>query len=139
VPTDSFAQHHTLLLTTGIAVVLALASIIGVGLKITVAKRQPHSRHRQPQYARQCVVGICIAVGLALVAGRIGVAVLFAFASFVALREFVAPRPQRPSERALLGAASLAFCRFNTSSWRAETMRCPCCSSPLSLSSRCRQ
>src|SRR5213594_1637334 len=42
VPTPPFTEQHTFILTTGITLVLALASAIGLGLKITVAKWQPH-------------------------------------------------------------------------------------------------
>jgi phosphatidate cytidylyltransferase len=45
---------------------------------------------------------MAIIVGLALVAGRTGVTLLFAFASFVALREFVAPAGGGGGDRALL-------------------------------------
>ena len=41
-PNASFTLYYTVLLTTGIALVLAVASIIGIGLKITVAKRRRH-------------------------------------------------------------------------------------------------
>jgi len=89
-------QQHTFILTTGIALVLALASIIGLGLKIAVAKRQPHGAIDNLNSRVNAWWVICIAVGLALFAGRIGVVLLFAFASFAALREFVAPEMDRP-------------------------------------------
>ena len=41
-------------------------------------------------------------MGIALVAGKAGVTLLFAFASFVALREFVAPAPGSDGDRAML-------------------------------------
>ena len=101
-PTASFALQHTFLLTTGIALVLALASVIGLGLKITVAKRQPHGAIDNLNTRVNAWWAICIVVGLALLGGQIGVTLLFAFASFVALREFITPAPARPSARAMM-------------------------------------
>ena len=103
-PNAPFTLYHTVLLATGIALVLAVASIVGIGLKITVAKRRPHDAIDNLNTRVNAWWGICIAVGLALLAGKIGVSILFAFASFVALREFVAPKAQRPADRAMLGA-----------------------------------
>ena len=103
-PHASFTLYYTFLLTTGIALVLAVASIIGLGLKITVAKRRPHEAIDNLNTRVNAWWGICLVVGFALFAGKIGVAVLFAFASFVALREFVAPGPRRPAERAMLAS-----------------------------------
>jgi phosphatidate cytidylyltransferase len=100
-PNASFALQHTFLLTTGIALVLALASVIGLGLKITVAKRQPHGAIDNLNARVNAWWVMCIVVGLSLFAGRIGATLLFAFASFVALREYIAPAPERPSERGL--------------------------------------
>ena len=101
-PNASFALQHTFLLTTGIGLVLALASAIGLGLKITVAKRQPHCAIDNLNARVNAWWVMAIVVGISLLAGRVGVTLLFAFASFVALREFVAPEPKRPRERAVL-------------------------------------
>jgi len=101
-PTGLFTQPHTIVLTTGIALVLALASVIGLGLKIAVAKRQPHGAIDNLNSRVNAWWAICIAVGLALVAGRIGVVLLFAFASFAALREFTAAETGRPATRAAM-------------------------------------
>ena len=103
----SFAFQHTFLLTTGIALVLALASVIGLGLKITVAKRQPHGAIDNLNTRVNAWWVMCIVVGLALFAGRMGVTLLFAFASFVALREFTSSTPRPAGERML--AFSLFF------------------------------
>ena len=102
VPTTPFTEQHTFLLAVGITVVLALASAIGVGLKITVAKRQPHGTIDNLNTRVNAWWAMSIVVGLALLTGQIGVTLLFAFASFVALREFVAPAQGRHGERALL-------------------------------------
>ena len=102
VPTTPFTDQHTLVLATGITVVLAVASAIGFGLKLMVAKRQPHGGIDNLNTRINAWWVIVIIVGLALLAGRAGVTLLFAFASFAALREFVAPAPGRRGDRALL-------------------------------------
>lgn len=101
-PSAPFILQHTLLLATGITLVLALASAIALGLKITVAKRQPHGAIDNLNTRVNAWWAMTAVVGLALFAGRTGVTLLFAFASFVALREFVAPEAGRPSARAML-------------------------------------
>ena len=106
-PNASFALQHTFLLTTGIALVLALASVIGLGLKLTVAKRQPHGAIDNLNTRVNAWWVMSIVVGLSLLAGRIGVTVLFAFASFVALREFMAAVSTHPRGRAMMLVALL--------------------------------
>ena len=101
-PTIAFTEQHTFILATGITVVLVLASAIGRGLKITVAKRQPHGGIDNLNTRVNAWWAMAIIVGLALLAGRAGVTLLFAFASFAALREFVAPAPGRDGDRTLL-------------------------------------
>ena len=101
-PIASFIQQHTFLLTTGIALVLAVASVIGLGLKIAVAKRQPHGTIDNLNTRVNAWWVICIVVGLALFVGQIGAILLFAFASYVALREFVAAGAGRRADRAML-------------------------------------
>jgi phosphatidate cytidylyltransferase len=101
VPTSPFTDPHTFILAMGITVVLAVASAIGFGLKLTVAKRQPHGGIDNLNTRVNAWWAMAIIVGLALLAGRTGVTLLFAFASFAALREFVAPAPGRCDDRAL--------------------------------------
>jgi phosphatidate cytidylyltransferase len=100
--TTPFTEQHTFILAMGITIVLALASVIGLGLKITVAKRQPHGGIDNLNTRVNAWWAIALIVGLALFAGRAGVTLLFAFASCMALREFVAPEPGRNGDRALL-------------------------------------
>ena len=100
--TTPFTEQHTFILATGITLVLALASVIGLGLKITVAKRQPHGAIDNLNTRVNAWWAIAVIVGLALFAGRAGVTLLFAFASCMALHEFVAPAPGRNGDRALL-------------------------------------
>lgn len=105
-PTTPFAEQHTFILATGITVVLALASAIGLGLKLTVAKRQPHGVIDNLNTRVNAWWAMAIIVGLALLAGRVGVTLLFAFASYAALREFTAPAPGRRGDPALLLACA---------------------------------
>jgi phosphatidate cytidylyltransferase len=107
VPTTPFTEQHTFILAMGITVVLALASAIGVGLKLTVAKRQPHGAIDNLNTRVNAWWAMSVVLGLALLGGRTGVTLLFAFASFVALREFVAPAQGQQGERALL---FICFC-----------------------------
>jgi phosphatidate cytidylyltransferase len=58
-----------------------------------VAKRQPHGAIDNLNTRVNAWWVMSIVVGMALLAGKAGVTLLFAFASFVALREFVAPAP----------------------------------------------
>jgi len=101
-PSAPFTQQHSFILAAGITLVLALASVIGFGLKITVAKRQPHGAIDNLNTRVNAWWVMSIIVGMALLAGKAGVTLLFAFASFVALREFVAPAPTEQGERATL-------------------------------------
>ena len=101
-PSAPFTQQHTFILAAGVTLVLALASAIGIGLKIAVAKRQPHGAIDNLNTRVNAWWVMSIVVGMALLAGKVGVTLLFAFASFVALREFVAPGPRKQGERAML-------------------------------------
>lgn len=76
-------------LLAGILLVLTVASLVGTTLRVLVARRRPHpaidnlnSRIR----SWWIIAGVC---GLASLAGRTGLTLLFAFASLVALGEFL--------------------------------------------------
>lgn len=91
-------QSHTFLLAAGVIGVLALASAVGWVLKTTLAAGGPHAVIDNLN-ARVKAWWLMVAViGLALLAGRTGVIVLFAFASFVALREYTSIAPTRRSD-----------------------------------------
>jgi phosphatidate cytidylyltransferase len=91
-------QSHTFLLAAGVIGVLALASAVGWVLKATLAAGGPHAAIDNLN-ARVKAWWLMVAViGLALLAGRTGVIVLFAFASFVALREYTSIAPTRRSD-----------------------------------------
>ena len=91
-------QSHTFVLAAGVIGVLALASVVGWVLKTTLAAGGPHAAIDNLN-ARVKAWWLMVAViGLALLAGRTGVIVLFAFASFVALREYTSIAPTRRSD-----------------------------------------
>jgi phosphatidate cytidylyltransferase len=82
------AQQHTLLLFGGVGGILLFASIAGYLLKVMVARGQPHpviDNLNDRVKAWWVMVGV---IGIAFAFGKGGVIVLFAFASFVALREY---------------------------------------------------
>lgn len=77
-------------LTAGIAAVLLLATLVGRFLRLRRAHGQPHPLLDNLNDRIDSWWLIAIAVGLALLAGLPGVALLFALASLLALREFLA-------------------------------------------------
>src|SRR5918992_2728864 len=88
-------QLHTLVLGGGIIGVLTLASLVGWVLKVRVAAGAPHGVIDNLN-ARVKAWWLMVAVlGIALLAGKTGVIVLFAFASFIALREYATIAPTR--------------------------------------------
>lgn len=86
---------HTFWLAGGIVAVLAFASLVGWILKMKLAADAPHAVIDNLN-ARVRAWWLMVAVlSLALLAGKTGVIVLFAFASFVALREYATISPTR--------------------------------------------
>ncbi|EXI65848.1 MAG: Phosphatidate cytidylyltransferase [Candidatus Accumulibacter adjunctus] len=77
-------------MAAGIAIVLLLATLVARLLRLRLARRQPHALLDNLNQRIDTWWLIAIAVGLALVAGRPGVILLFALASLAALREFLA-------------------------------------------------
>ena len=95
-------QQHTWLLSAGILGILVLASVVGFALKLRAGPR-PHAVIDNLNARIKAWWGMAAAIGLALLAGRGGVILLFAFVSFVALREFATIAPTRRGDhRALL-------------------------------------
>jgi len=86
---SSLLGTDALFLISGILAVLMLGSVSGWLLKLFVAHQQPHAVIDNVIVRVQAWWVIAALVGLALLAGRIGVCLLFAFASLIALREFV--------------------------------------------------
>ena len=88
-------QSHTFLLAAGVIGVLALASAVGRVLKMTVASGGPHAAIDNLNARVKAWWLMVVVIGLALLAGKTGVIVLFAFASFIALREYTSIAPTR--------------------------------------------
>lgn len=100
------AQSHTLLLAAGVIGVLTLASAVGLVLKRTLASGESHATIDNLN-ARVKAWWLMVAViGLALLTGKTGVIVLFAFTSFVALREYASIAPTRRGDHL---AVALSF------------------------------
>lgn len=98
-------QQHTFLLAGGIGAVLVFASLIGWILKAKVAAGAPHGVIDNLN-ARVRAWWLMVAVlSLALLAGKIGVIVLFGFASFIALREYATIAPTRRGDHIGLALA----------------------------------
>ena len=85
----------TLVLASGILGVLVVASLIGWALKLKLAGSAPHAVIDNLNARIKAWWLMVIVIGAALLAGKGGVIVLFAFASFVALREYMTIAPTR--------------------------------------------
>lgn len=106
------ALPHTLLLSAGILGVLVVASVVGRVLKLKVAAGARHAVIDNLN-ARVKAWWLMVAViGLALLAGKGGVIVLFAFASFVALREYTTIAPTRRGDHWVLLASFFVVIPF---------------------------
>lgn len=86
---------QTFLLSVSVIGVLASASAVGLSLKYWMARGNPHPVIDNLNARINAWWIMFIVVGLALLAGKAGVVVLFGFASFVALREYVTIAPTR--------------------------------------------
>lgn len=95
-------QQQGLWLAGGIFAVLAFASLVGWALKVRVAKGGAHSVIDNLN-ARVRAWWLLVAVlSVALLGGKTGVTVLFAFASFVAFREYATLAPTRRGDHGVL-------------------------------------
>ena len=85
----ALAPHlQTIGLFAGIGVVLLVASLIGWTLKVTVAKNQSHGVIDNLNTRIKAWWAMVLVIGIAFMFGDVGITLLFAFISFVALREF---------------------------------------------------
>lgn len=98
-------NQQTLALFGGIAVVLVVASTIGWWLQRRYAADGPNAVIENLNSRINAWWVMVGAIGLAFAFGKAGVIVLFAFASFTALREFVTLLPTRRGDHTALGAA----------------------------------
>ena len=89
------AQQQTVLLFAGVAAILLAASAAGYVLKVAVARGEPHPVIDNLNDRIKAWWAMVIAIGIAFAFGKGGVVVLFAFVSFVALREFATLAPTR--------------------------------------------
>jgi len=103
----ALAPHlQTIALFAGIGVVLLVASLIGWALKLGVAKGQSHRVIDNLNTRIRAWWVMVLVIGVAFVFGDVGVTVLFAFISCVALHEFTSPTT-RGGDRAALAACFL--------------------------------
>lgn len=79
----------TVLIACGVFLLLAAISALGLWLKFGRAEGRPHALIDNLNLRIQAWWAMTFTIGLALLFGRIGVVVLFAFVSFTALREFL--------------------------------------------------
>ena len=82
-------QQQTLNLFIGIGLVLVVASIAGALVKRFVARGTPHDVIDNFNTRIKAWWAMVAVIGLAFLFGRAGVLLLFLFASFIALREFI--------------------------------------------------
>jgi phosphatidate cytidylyltransferase len=98
-------QQQTVGLFAGIGVILVVASVIGYVLKASVAHGQPHGVIDNLNTRIKAWWAMVLVIGFAFLFGRAGVVLLFLFASFVALREYIAPAGGRGDDRPAVAAA----------------------------------
>jgi len=91
-------QDHTLLLTSAVFGVLMLASAIGYVLKFKVAGDGPHLVIDNLNARIKAWWLMVMVIGLSLWAGKTALILLFAFTSFVALREYATIAPTRRAD-----------------------------------------
>lgn len=102
----------TLLIAAGVFALLAAVSALGVWLKLGPADGHPHPLIDNLNLRIQAWWAMTVTIGLALLAGRIGVVVLFAFVSFTALREFLTIAPTRRGDHQALVMAFFVVLPF---------------------------
>jgi phosphatidate cytidylyltransferase len=95
-------RGHTSVLVAGILGVLVFASAVGLALKLRIARGAPHAVIDNLNARIKAWWMMTAAIGLALLAGKGGVIALFAFASFVALREYATITPTRHGDHRAL-------------------------------------
>jgi phosphatidate cytidylyltransferase len=100
---------QTLLLAGGILGVLLIASGVGWALKLKLAPDRPHQVIDNLNARVKAWWLMAAAIGLALLAGRGAVIVLFAIASFAALREYATLVSTRRADHAVLVACFFVF------------------------------
>lgn len=88
-------QEHTFLLLVGVVGILMLATTVGIALKVAIAHGAPHTAIDNLNSRVKAWWMMAAVIGVALAMGKSGVIALFAFVSFVALREYATIAPTR--------------------------------------------
>ena len=102
----------TLLIALGVILLLVAVAALGAWLKLGKADGHPHPLIDNLNLRIQSWWVMTVTIGLALLAGRIGVVVLFAFVSFTALREFLTIAPTRRGDHQALVMAFFVVLPF---------------------------
>ena len=102
----------TLLITAGVILLLVAVSAFGAWLKLAAVDGHPHPLIDNLNRRIQAWWVMTFTIGLALIAGRIGIVVLFAFVSFTALREFLTIAPTRRGDHQALVMAFFVVLPF---------------------------
>ena len=91
--TDAAFQHTTWVLAAVVLGVLVIASAVGFALRVRTNSPSPTIENLNARIkAWWWMVAV---IGIALAAGKLGIVLLFAFVSFIALREFATIAPTR--------------------------------------------
>jgi phosphatidate cytidylyltransferase len=96
--------QQSLALFGGIAAVLTIASLVGFVLERRYAAAGPNAVIENLNTRIKAWWVMVAVIGIAFTFGKVGVIVLFAFASFTALREFMTLLPTRRGDHHALGA-----------------------------------
>lgn len=99
------AQHQTIQLFAGVGLVLVVASIAGAVLKRGVSHGRPNDIVDNLNARIKAWWVMVALVGIAFLFGRAGVLLLFLFASFAALREFITLTYTRRSDHQALATS----------------------------------
>lgn len=102
----------TLLVAAGVILLLIAVSAFGAWLKLAAVDGHPHPLIDNLNRRIQAWWVMTFTIGFALIAGRIGVVVLFAFVSFTALREFLTIAPTRRGDHQALVMAFFVVLPF---------------------------
>lgn len=102
----------TLLIALGVLLLLAGVSALGAWLKFSQADGRPHALIDNLNLRIQAWWAMALTIGFALLFGRVGVVVLFAFVSFTALREFLTLAPTRRGDHQALVMAFFVVLPF---------------------------
>jgi phosphatidate cytidylyltransferase len=99
------AQSDLILLLSGTGAFLAVASVIGYVLRVKLSPDGSNTTIENLNARINAWWVMVVLIGIAFIAGRVGVVILFAFCSFAALREFVTLTNTRRADHWALAAA----------------------------------